>query len=205
MRRTIGTFFIISVVALSITAFATTAVRALLYAPDTEVHVPVIAQSAQSTEQAAPAVPLSNPLRLRIPAISVNAAVQHVGVNAAGNMATPSNFTDVAWYKYGAAPGAPGSAVMAGHLNNALGLDGVFAELKDLKPGDEITVTREDGSEARFVVTETRVYPYDQVPDIVFDPAGLAKLNLITCAGKWMKSLKTYDQRLIVFAELADD
>ena len=201
MRRAIGNFFLVSVLVLAVAAFATTAVRALLYAPETEVPVPMLAQP----EQSALADPTSNPQRLRIPAIDVDAAVQYVGVNAAGNMAAPSNFKDVAWYKYGPVPGASGSSVIAGHLNNGLGLDGVFADLKNLEAGDEIMVTREDGSEARFVVTEKRVYPYDEVPgDIVFNPAGPARLNLITCAGKWIKNLKTYNERLIVFAELAD-
>lgn len=193
----IAIFFIVILVVVAGSIFATTATRALLYAPDTEVPAP------QGVVQEAPPVML--PTRLQIPAINVDAAVQHVGINQAGNMATPSNFKDVAWYKYGSAPGMQGSAVIAGHLDNGLGLAAVFKRLDELRAGDEIIVTAEDGTARRFVITGSRAYPYDAVPtDVVFDPSGSARLNLITCAGEWMPELKTYDERLVVFAQLAE-
>lgn len=197
--RKIGTFFIFSIIAIAGGAFATTGVRALLYNPDTEVSAPPQAQIAEAQEVA---IPISNPARLRIPAISVDAEVQHVGVNDQGNMANPSNFKDVGWYKYGPQPGASGSAVIAGHLDNGLGLAAVFKRLDELKAGDEITVEAEDGSMRRFKVTGSRTYSYTDVPvEVIFNPSGSTRLNLITCAGNWIAKEKTYDTRLVVFAE----
>lgn len=188
-----------AIVVISGGMFATTFVRATLYNPDTEVPVPPQAQVAEAQEIT---TPVPNPVRLRIPAIDIDAAVQHVGVNDKGNMANPSNFKDVGWYKYGPQPGANGSAVIAGHLDNGLGRAAIFKQLDELKAGDEIAVEAEDGSARRFKVTGSRTYSYTDVPvEVIFNPAGSARLNLITCAGNWIAKEKTYDERLVVFAE----
>ena len=186
---------IVFITAFAAGTFGATAVRALWYSPDTEISVPVESDTTQN--------PSDFPTRVRIPALGIDAIVQHVGVNAKGNMAVPTNFTDVGWYKYGPAPGESGSAVIAGHVNNGLGLSGVFEHLSDIKPGDDIFVSRADGSEVRFVAVGQRAYPYNDAPaEVIFNPSGSVRLNLITCEGKWVKEDKTYDQRLVVFAKL---
>ena len=178
--------------------FGQTAVDALWYVSDTEVPVP---ETIELTEVASPE---DYPARFRVPALGIDTRVQHVGVNAKGNMAVPNNFTDVGWYKYGTPPGFVGSAVVAGHVDNGLGLPGVFKNLSELKIGDDIFVEREDGVELRFVVTEIQVYPYTLVPrDILFSRRDLPRLNLITCEGAWVAGERTYDQRLVVYAGLA--
>ena len=80
------------------------------------------------------------PSRLRIPSLNINAKVEPVGVKADGTMATPSNFDNVAWYSPGAKPGGQGSAVFAGHVNNALLRSGVFEHLAQIKKGSYIMV-----------------------------------------------------------------
>lgn len=190
--------FIVFVTAFALGTFGATAARALWHSPDTEIEVP-----SEKTHERNPEL---FPVRLRIPALNIDAHIQHVGVNAQGNMATPSNYTDTGWYKYGPAPGEGGSAVIAGHVNNGLGRSGVFERLADLEPGDDIYVTRADGSDVHFVVAGLRAYPYDDAPEeIIFNPTGSTRLNLITCEGKWVKEEKTYDQRLVVFARLAEE
>ncbi|MFZ2886563.1 MAG: class F sortase, partial [Minisyncoccia bacterium] len=198
--RIVLTFFWILVMALSVAVFTATAVRAFFYSPDSEIHAPTIV-SAETVYG-----PEMHPDRLVIPAIGIDAAVQHVGINGSGNMATPTNFQDVGWYKYGVVPGGRGSAVIAGHVDNGLGLSGVFKRLPETQPGDDIYVTAEDGTRTHFVVTSVRSYPYTEVPeDIVFNPRGSSRLNLITCEGSWLPESKTYDQRLVVFAKLAGE
>lgn len=195
MRNT-SKFLVATLTLCAVAIFTTTIVRALWYSPDTEIPVPHDTQSGTN--------PLQHPARLIIPKLRIDADVQNVGVNADGNMGVPSNFADVGWYKYGAVPGGPGSAVMAGHVDNGLGLSGVFKHLNELEEGDEIIVERHDGKRLTFVVTGKRAYPYDAVPtEIVFNPTGSERLNLITCEGAWVKSAKTYDQRLVVFTRLA--
>ena len=144
------------------------------------------------------------PARLIIPSLSIDARVQHVGRTAAGLMGDPSNFTDVAWYKNGPAPGQEGSAVIGGHLDNALALNGVFKHLSDLKVGQEVEVQTAVGKMLHFRVTRTEIYPYDKVPlNELFTKTGGAYLNLVTCNGTWLPKQRTYDHRLVVYTELA--
>ncbi len=142
------------------------------------------------------------PARLLIPSLHINASVQHVGRTAAGLMRDPSNFTDVAWYKGGPEPGQEGSAVIAGHLDNALGLDGVFKHLNDIQTGQDIEVRTAAGGTLYFRVTDIENYPYTQVPEDIFTKTGGSYLNLITCAGVWLQQERTYDHRLVVYTTL---
>lgn len=143
------------------------------------------------------------PLQLTIPRIGVTATVEHVGKKVDGKMANPSTFSTVAWYKEGARPGAGGNAVIAGHLNNAIGLSGVFEKLNTLALGDIIKVKDEHGKELTFIVREMTVYETDQAPtEQIFATAGPARLVLITCDGAWDQGKRSYDKRLIVFADL---
>ncbi|MDB5194908.1 MAG: Peptidase sortase [Parcubacteria group bacterium] len=148
--------------------------------------------------------PVEQPLRLTIPALAIDAAVQQVGVNAKGNMGVPSNFTDVAWYKYGTAPGQVGSAVIDGHVDNGLALAGVFKRLAGMKPGDDIYIQTKEGHALHFKVEEVQSYAIADVPlEKVFNRADRPRLNLITCTGAWVQNQKTYDRRFVVYAVLA--
>jgi len=184
----------IAVTLLASAIFITTTIRALWYAPEVEVPIAADIQEAAAGDV---------PSRLRIPALGIDAHVQQVGINASGNMATPNNFTDVGWYKYGPPPGFQGSAVLAGHVDNGLGLSGVFKKLNELSVGDEIQVENKNGERMDFRVVEIQTYPHDKVPNhILFARDDAARLNLITCEGDWLQSERTYDKRLVVYAEL---
>jgi LPXTG-site transpeptidase (sortase) family protein len=148
------------------------------------------------------------PSTLLIPALGVNAKVQALGITKKGNMGAPSNFTDVSWFKLGTVPGQVGSAVMAGHEDNALSLDGVFKHLEDLKTGDDVYVVRKDGKKLHFKVVDKKIYPYNLTgPELekVYNADDAARLNLITCTGNWVQSIKTNDKRLVVFTKLVSD
>ncbi len=180
--------------------FGATLVHALWYDPDTGPAVlSYVATSTPSTLVATS----SEPARLRIPSIGVNAAVQYVGVNAQGNMRAPDNFTDVAWYQPGTVPGTLGSAVIDGHVDNGLGLDGVFKHLDSVKVGDSIYVDTNGGKKLHFVVTDIELYPYQSVPtQKLFGERDEARLNLITCGGSWVNGGDTYDHRLVIYSVL---
>ncbi len=150
----------------------------------------------------------SKPVRLRIPAIGVDAAVQSVGLSWRndGTMAVPSNFTDVAWYNKGPNPGMPGSAVLAGHLDGKDVPQAVFFRLGDLKRDDLVEVTDEDGKKVQFRVIETKTYDYNaETSDIFANDGSKTRLNLITCGGNWDKTKKIYDKRVVVFTEKVSD
>jgi len=158
--------------------------------------------SAISSASTSPILPAPFvPESLVIPEISINTRVQSVGQTPAGLMANPKGFKEVAWYKLGSKPGEAGNTVIAGHLNNALGMSGVFERLGDLSLGSEITIKGE-GREITYVVRELHVYATKDAPvERIFARSGPSTLVLITCDGAWDTGVKSYDKRLIVIAD----
>jgi LPXTG-site transpeptidase (sortase) family protein len=174
--------------------FIFTAVRATLYSPQAEVAPPPAIHANLKGELLS---------RLLIPSIGVDAKIQKVGIAKSGNMGVPTNFTDVGWYKYGPVPGETGSAVIDGHLDNAISLPGVFKNLSNVKIGDSIFVEDASSTRIEFLVRDVQSYRYDEVPlELLFHRNDGRYLNLVTCAGSWIQSAKNYEERIIVFAEL---
>lgn len=146
-------------------------------------------------------VSLGLPVRLSIPVINVNAAIQYVGVSSNGLMEVPSNAIDVGWFKLGPKPGERGSSVIAGHFDNENGGVGVFVNLYKLKKGDKLFVEDNKGKVTTFIVRENRTYDPGYADD-VFSESDKAHLNLITCDGLWDGAEKSYSKRLVVFADI---
>jgi sortase (surface protein transpeptidase) len=145
------------------------------------------------------------PRVLNIPRLGLVANFQTVGNDREGNVGIPDNYTDVGWYRESVLPGEGGAALVVGHVNDRYAAPAVFAQLHKLAPGNEIWVTDQDGVARQFLVEETASYPYDDFPrQKIFGPYNEPRLHLITCTGKWLKAERVYDQRLIVFARLAD-
>jgi sortase (surface protein transpeptidase) len=140
--------------------------------------------------------------RLKIPAIGVDARIEHVGETPQGNMEVPKDVRNVGWYDLGPRPGQPGDAVIAGHLDWYSG-PAVFWRLSSLRAGDTVDVLYADGTNKTFRVQRLASYAYDQPPLDLFSPGGPARLSLITCAGSW--NGQTYRQRLVVDAVLSAD
>ncbi|MCC2630775.1 MAG: peptidase sortase [Candidatus Paceibacter sp.] len=177
----------------SLAVFATTLTHALV-APkaEEEMSVSVAHQPLEAST--------TDPVRLIIPSIGVDAKVQHVGISKQGTMAVPTNYTDVGWYKFGSVPGELGSAVIAGHLDNGFGLSGVFRKLGELQIGDEIIVQDKAGTRSHFRVTKTEVLGSGiQDTEEIFAMSDSARLNLITCEGDWIPEKESYGSRRVVF------
>jgi LPXTG-site transpeptidase (sortase) family protein len=200
---------ILIVIALLIGAFGLW--RGFFYYPNGEDEALTAALQAGMATSSEPGLPAAGPSQaappsqLEIPKLGISADVQRLGVTKKGNMAAPSNFTDVSWYKLGTVPGNVGSAVMAGHEDNAAGLDGVFKHLDELEIGDDVYVVDAEGQRLHFQVTGKKIYPYDLSGaelEKVFGAKDAARLNLITCTGHWVESIKTNDKRLVVFTKL---
>jgi sortase (surface protein transpeptidase) len=145
----------------------------------------------------------ASPSRIVIPSIGVDTRVVPVATTESGAMEAPEIYSDVGWYRLGAAPGDVGRAVLAGHVDSRSG-PAVFYRLRDLKPGDVIEVSAEvDGHPLRFVVRESARYPEDGAPlDQIFGPSDRPELVLITCDGAFDRSRGSYDHRLVVYADL---
>jgi LPXTG-site transpeptidase (sortase) family protein len=142
------------------------------------------------------------PIRLIIPNINVDAAVDYVGLTSDGAMDVPTGPTTTAWLDLGPRPGDSGSAVIDGHEGWKDGTQAVFDNLYKLQNGDKIYVEDKAGVTTTFVVRETQTYGENQDFSNVFRSSdGKAHLNLITCAGAWNKTQKSYSNRLVIFTD----
>ena len=142
-------------------------------------------------------------MRLTIPAIGVRTPLLRLGLEPDRSMEIPGDFDLAGWFAEGLAPGQPGPAVIAGHVDSRTG-PAVFYRLRELRAGDHIEVTRADGTRLRFVVSGARSYPKAGFPTgAVFGPVGSPELRLITCAGDFDRARGSYRDNLVVFAHLA--
>jgi len=156
-----------------------------------------ISQPATST---LPTVALrpSAPIRLRIPAIGVNTALQPLGLRADGALQPPSAWQTAGWYDDGVTPGDPGPAVIAGHVDSISG-PAVFYRLRQLRPGDLAVVQRRDGRMLTFVVDTLAVYSKSAFPTVaVYGPTPLPTLRLVTCTGDFDWQAHSYLDNLVV-------
>jgi sortase (surface protein transpeptidase) len=146
-------------------------------------------------------LPESDPVALSIPRIGIQSRLVKLGLDKYGVMETPDPPV-AGWFSRGAAPGALGPAVIAGHVTwNG---PAVFYRLGTLRRGDEVTVTREDGKTAVFTVTQVRQFPRSRFPSqAVYGPIDHAGLRLITCGGTYDGARHKYLDNVVVFARLA--
>ncbi|GAA2740497.1 MULTISPECIES: class F sortase [Kitasatospora] len=152
---------------------------------------------------AAPPLPASPPVRMRIPAIKVDAPVTDVGLDDQDHLASPpmDNRNLVGWYRQGPTPGAAGNALTVGHVDNHSGPT-VFYRLGLLRRGDTIEVVRRDRKTAVFTVDSVRLFPKDAVPtDLVYGPTDRAELHVITCGGTYDRKTG-YQSNVVVFSHL---
>jgi hypothetical protein len=141
-------------------------------------------------------------MRIRVPAIGVDAGVVSLGLNSDSTLQVPTNATDAGWWSGGTAPGRRGAAVIVGHVNWG-GNEGVFGRLHEVVPGQAVLVTHRNGVTDRYRVTSTAVYPKISFPTrLVYGPLHYPGLRLITCTGRFDPSTGHYDDNLIVFARL---
>jgi sortase (surface protein transpeptidase) len=152
-----------------------------------------------------PLVNAGQPVQIEIPAIGVTALVEQVGLTRDGAMDTPKGWMNAAWFSQGFRPGEAGNSVIAGHLDSRSGGPAVFWGLSRLQPGDEVTVTYENGDRYTFGVQDIETVPYDiegEAVAAIFGPSQTSDLNLITCNGQWDRGKATYTQRLVVYTSL---
>ena len=142
------------------------------------------------------------PVRLKIPKIGVDAAVEYAGITKDGIVGVPKGPVNVAWFNQSAIPGAPGVAVIDGHAGWHDGIPAVFDDLYKLKVGDKVYVDAKDGTVTTFIVREMKKYDPKADSSVLFNSTdGLAHLNLVTCAGVWNPAEKTHSERLVVFTD----
>ncbi|HEY9331273.1 MAG TPA: class F sortase, partial [Streptomyces sp.] len=152
----------------------------------------------------APALARSVPKRLRIPAIAVDAPFTPLSIGASGRLdAPPPNDRNlVGWFQGGVTPGERGASIVAGHVDTLTG-PAVFLQLRFLRPGATVDITRTDGTVATFKVDTVETFSKAKFPDKrVYADTPDAQLRLITCGGTYDKKAKDYVDNVVVFAHL---
>ncbi|MFI5556624.1 class F sortase [Streptomyces sp. NPDC051738] len=173
-----------------------------------ETDAPPQPSAAQGTgprapRHAAPALPPSPPDRIRIPSIRVDAPLMGLALTRTGSLdVPPAERKNLAgWYEAGATPGETGTAIVAGHVDNADG-PAVFYRLGALKKDSTIEVERRDGGTALFSVDAVEVYDAKAFPDEkVYGAARRPELRVITCGGGYSRTTG-YQGNVVVFAHL---
>lgn len=159
-----------------------------------------------STRGAAPALPRSAPTTISIPRIGVHADVMTLGTNPDGTVQVPplSQAQRAGWYSPGPSPGEVGNAVIVGHVDSAKLGPAVFFDLGALKPGDTITVARQDGRNATFTVDSVKSYPKTSFPsELVYGASDRPSLRVVTCGGVFDRSARSYLDNIVVLATLS--
>jgi sortase (surface protein transpeptidase) len=147
-------------------------------------------------------IPGSRPVRLTIPAISIDTSVGTLGLQPDHQIMVPTSTHVVDWYIDGPTPGRIGSAVILGHVDSFRG-PGTFFYLKLLKAGNTITVKLADGTVTHFVVTRVMEYAKTSFPDrLVYGSHGFRSLELVTCGGVFDHDTGHYESNIVVFSRL---
>jgi sortase (surface protein transpeptidase) len=116
------------------------------------------------------------------------------------NVEVPADIDTVGWYRFGPTPGARGSAMLLGHVDSRTQGPGVFFELRELEPGELVSVGFADGSRSTFRVVARRSYPKEALPPMAFERRGRPMLTLVTCGGSFDETTRSYSDNLVVFA-----
>jgi hypothetical protein len=142
------------------------------------------------------------PVAVEVPAVGISSGLEELHRKPDGTIAVPS-WHVAGWWADGPKPGQPGPAVILGHVDSRHGPD-VFYRLGDVRPGDQVVVTRADGTTVRFTVERVERVPKGSFPTAaVFAPSLTAGLRLVTCGGDFDRVAGHYDENVIVFARPA--
>lgn len=146
----------------------------------------------------------SPPVSVQAASIGLDAPLIRTGIREDGTLEVPpgEEGSPASWYDGSPTPGERGASVLLGQVNSTTDDSGVFYDLPQLQEGDEVTVTREDGSIAVFEVYRLESFAKDEFPTrAVYYPVPGAELRLITC-DKGDDPDSRYPNNFVVFAKL---
>lgn len=201
-----------AVLLISLTACGTTSGEtppAAAPVASTAPAAPTEAPPAETPAAAAPAsdepmLDASAPVSVSIPVIGLDAPLIRTGIREDGVLEVPpgEEGSPASWYDGSPTPGERGASVLLGQVNSTTDDSGVFYDLPRLQEGDEVTVTREDGSTAVFEVYGLETFAKDEFPTrAVYFPVPGAELRLITCQ-EGDDPDRRYPNNFVVFARL---
>lgn len=146
--------------------------------------------------------PLSAPpAGLQLAGMNAPAPVTLAPVAADGSLAVPDDISELGWWVGSEPMGVQtGTTLIAGHIDSAVQGLGVFARLRALAAGDELTVLDGLGTSYRFRVSGIQQVVKAELPGELFDTTGERRLALVTCSGPFDSEARTYQDNLIVWA-----
>ncbi|MDK3258596.1 class F sortase [Blastococcus capsensis] len=153
------------------------------------------------------AVPASPPpVRIELPGQAITAPVDLVGVAADGQMELPEDVDRIGWYRFGPAPGGPGNAVLAGHVDDREQGAGALFPLREVSPGAEIVITDATGQGTRWRVVSRELVHKQALPlGEIFAREGPPRLVVVTCGGPFLPEYRSYRDNVVVVAEPVAD
>ncbi len=166
---------------------------------------PTPSGAGDASTQAPTALAASEPTSLEIPSIGVRSRTfVPLSVQRDGTISVPGTAQEIGLYRDGPTPGELGPAVLAAHVDTPAGVPGIFADLRRVKAGDRVRITRQDGSRLTFTVDRVAAYQKTAFPtDLVYkSDFRHAELRLVTCGGP-TDSRNEYRDNVIVFAHLS--
>jgi LPXTG-site transpeptidase (sortase) family protein len=144
---------------------------------------------------------VADPVRVRIPAVAIDAPVDPLTVDENGVLPPPSTNDRTGWWRDGPEPGERGPAVIVGHVDSYKG-PAVFLRLKDLRSGDQILIDRADGTVVTFIIQRVEQHSKDDFPtQAVYGHTPDPQLRLITCGGDFDHKDRRYLDNVIVYAD----
>ena len=152
----------------------------------------------------ADALPASQPLSVQVPSIGVRTGeLIDLGLTAERELEVPDDAVTAGWFELSPTPGEVGPAVIAAHVDYA-GVPGAFTRLRDVQPGDEITVARADRTTAVFTVYHVQRHPKSEFPtQRVYGNTETPELRLITCGGAFDEASGNYLDNVVVYARMS--
>lgn len=143
----------------------------------------------------------SEPRRLVIPSLGIDACVQRLGLDQNGAIGAPVNVHVAGWFTGSSRPGQRGLSILDGH-NRGASSDGVFVNLHALKVGRRISIEQGNGEALEYVVRSVATHDREVTMERLYDGAARypEALGIITCAGDWDRAVATRSERVVVIA-----
>ena len=144
--------------------------------------------------------------RLKLPRFNVDAPIEYLAINAAGELDTPKDTNkSIGWYDIYAKPGFSGNAIFSAHVYYH-SIPAPFVSLAKSVPGDKVIVQMENGTEYTYEVITNKRYHRDTIDmGAIIWPKEKADydewVTLITCGGELDSTGQEYISRDVVVAK----
>ncbi len=147
------------------------------------------------------------PRRIGIDALDLNSEIRPWDdLRNVGNPRVGLPHNVVGWWTTSPRPGQVGISLLLGHVNRRGGGPSIFGKLNQLKPGDKINVTGDDGRRLVFEVYDTFAAPKTKLPPKTWQPVTRPELRLVSCEpapGEFVNG--HYLRNRVVFAYLVQE